>query len=141
MTEEDIVKFVFQRMLGVGHLISSADDARNRLAAEMASLEPDESEPITEKISTEWVRMNLRPAKALGISEDNLVQNLIQSAKREPLSFTRENVYNFCVELDGSDKMKAAAEKVLDESWLPSHSAQYLEAYHPAYRVLHTNFK
>ncbi len=49
MTEEDVVKFVFQGMLGVGHLISSVDGARSRLAAEMASLEPDESEPLIEK--------------------------------------------------------------------------------------------
>lgn len=141
MTEEDVVKFVFQGMLGVGHLISSVDDARNRLAAEMAALEPDESEPVIEKISTEWVRLNLRPAKALGMPEDDLARYLIRSAEREPLSFTRQNVYNFCVKLDGSDKMKAAAEKVLDESWLPSHSAQYKEAYRPAYRVLYKIFK
>ena len=52
MQQEDVLKFVFQAMLGVGHLISSVDDAKNRLAAEMAALEPDESEPLIEKISS-----------------------------------------------------------------------------------------
>jgi hypothetical protein len=33
----------------------------------------------------------------------------------KPLSFTRQNVYNFCVKLDGSEKMRTATEKVLDE--------------------------
>ncbi len=141
MTEEDVVKFAFQGMLGVGHLVSSVGEARNRLAAEMASLEPDESEPLIEKISTEWVRLNLRPAKAEGMSEEDLTRYLIRSAEWESLSFTRQNVYNFCVKLDGSDKMKAAAEKVLDESWLPSHSEQYRKAYRPAYRVLYKNFR
>ena len=141
MNEEDVVKFAFQGMLGVGHLISSADDAKNRLKAEMASLEPEESEPLIEKISADWVRLNLRPAKAKGMSEDDLAWYLIRSAEWGSLSFTRQNVYNFCVKLDGSDKMKAAAEKVLDDSWLPSHSEQYREAYHPAYRVLHKDFK
>ena len=43
------------------------------------------------------------------------------------LSFARQNVYNFCVKLD--------------ETWLPSHSQQYREAYHPAYRVLYKEFR
>ena len=38
MNEEDIVKFVFQGMLGVGHLISSLSDATERLKAEMDDL-------------------------------------------------------------------------------------------------------
>lgn len=141
MNEEDIVKFAFQGMLGVGHLISSVDDAKSRLAAEMASLEPDDSEPLIEKISTDWVRLNLSPAKAKGMTADDLAWYLVRSAEWGSLSFTRQNVYNFCVKLDGSDKMKTAAEKVLDDSWLPSHSAQYREAYHPAYRVLYKDFK
>ena len=141
MNEEDIVKFAFQGMLGVGHLIASIDDARSRLNAEMASLEPDDSEPLIEKISTKWVRLNLRPAKAKGMTEDEIAWYLVRSAEWEPLSFTRQNVYNFCVKLDGSDKMKAAAEKVLDENWLPGHSEQYRETYHPAYRVLLKNFR
>lgn len=141
MNEEDVVKFAFQGMLGVGHLINSKADAKNRLATEMASLEPDDSEPLVEKISTDWVRLNLRSAKAKGMSEDDLAWYLVRSTECGPLSFTRQNVYNFCVKLDGSDRMKAAAEKVLDENWLPSHSAQYREAYHPSYRVLYKDFK
>ena len=37
--------------------------------------------------------------------------------------------------------MKQAAVKVLDENWLPSHSQRYREAYHPAYRVLHKDYR
>ncbi len=141
MNEEDVVKFAFQGMLGVGHLIRSAEDAKNRLAEEMASLEPDDSEMLIEKISTDWVRLNLRPAKAKGMSAEELAGYLVRSAETESLSFTRQNVYNFCVKLDSSDKMKAAAGKVLDENWLPSHSAQYRETYHPAYRVLYKDIR
>lgn len=65
------------------------------------------------------------------------------SAKYNPVSFNRQNVYNFCMKLDGIDreKMKVAAEKVLDENWLPSHSDQYRNAYHPAYRVVYKDYK
>ncbi len=141
MNEEDVVKFAFQGMLGVGHLIASAEDAESRLNAEMASLEPDDAEPLIEKISTDWVRLNLRPAMAKGMAADDIARCLVRSAERGPLSFTRQNVYNFCVKLDGSDKMKAAAEKVLDENWLPGHSGRYREAYRPAYRVLYKDFR
>ncbi len=141
MTEEDIVKFVFQGMLGVGHLINSEQDAKDRLSAEMGSLNPDEDEPLIEKISSDWVRLNLRSAKAKGMTVDDIAWYLVRSAEWGALSFTRQNVYNFCVKIDGSERMKAAAAKVLDEHWLPRHSEQYQKAYHPAYRVLYKDFK
>lgn len=141
MTEEDIVKFVFQGMLGVGHLINSEQEAKDRLSAEMATLNPNEDEPLIEKISSDWVRLNLRPAKAKGMTVDDIAWYLVRSAEWGALSFTRQNVYNFCVKLDGSERMKAAVVKVLDEHWLPSHSEQYKKAYHPAYRVLYKDFK
>lgn len=141
MNEEDIVKFVFQGMLGVGHLINSEQDAKDRLSAEMATLDPDEDEPLIEKISSDWVRLNLRPAKAKGMTVDDIAWYLVRSAEWGALSFTRQNVYNFCVKLDGSEQMKTAAAKVLDEHWLPRHSEQYRAAYHPAYRVLYKDFK
>ena len=112
MTEEDIVKFVFQGMLGIGHLIHSEQNAKDRLSAEMATLEADESEPLIEKISSNWVRLNLRAAKAKGMTVDDLAWYLVRSAEWGALSFTRQNVYNFCVKLDGSERMKAAAAKV-----------------------------
>ena len=128
-------------MLGVGHLINSQDDALAYLHREMEPLVPDTDEPLTERVSPEWFRLNLRAAQAKGRTEEDIVYWLCRSAQKKPLSFTRQNVYNFCVKLDSSDKMKAAAEKVLDENWLPSHSEQYREAYHPAYRVLHKDFR
>ena len=141
MNEEDVVKFAFQGMLGVGHLISSEEDAVKYLQEEMSGLEPDHEEPYIEKISPDWLRMNLRAAKARGIREADIAWMLCRSAQRKPLSFTRQNVYNFCVKLDGSEQMKQAAAKILDENWLPGHSQQYREAYHPAYRVLHKDFR
>ena len=141
MNEDDIVKLAFQGMLGVGHLVASEESALERLHAEMDGLEPDENEPLTERVSPEWFRLNLRAAKAKGISEADIVYMLCQSAKKKPLNFTRQNVFNFCVKLDGSDRMKAAAQRVLDENWIPSHSGQYRDAYHPAYRVLHKDFQ
>ena len=142
MNVEDVVKFVFQGMLGVGHLIDDPEAAMKRLETEMESLEEaGEDEKLIEKISPQWVRMNLRAAKKEGITEADIAYMLVESAKKKGLSFTRQNVYNFCVKMDGSERMKAAAEKVLDENWLPSHSEAYRAAYHPAYRVLYKDYR
>ncbi len=140
MTEEDTVKLVFQGLLGVGHLISSEEDARERLHDEMSALEPDADEPLTERLSPAWFRLNLRAAKAKGITEAEIARLLFCSAKYASLPFTRRDVYDLCLALDGSDKMRAAAEKLLDETWLPSHSEQYRNAYRPAYRVLYADW-
>lgn len=141
MNEEDVVKLVFQGMLGVGHLVPSEEEAKKRLHLEMSGLEPNADELLTEGVSPQWFRLNLRAAKAKDMKEAEIAHMLCESAKRRPLSFTRRNVYNFCVKLDGSDRMEAAARRVLDESWLPSHSEEYRAAYHPAYRVLHNDFR
>ena len=103
----------------------------------------DDKEPLIEKLSTFWVRMNLRAAKAREMRPAEIEILTYYSAKYYPVSFTRQNVYNFCMKLEGIDreKMKAAAEKVLDENWLPSHSEQYRNTYHPAYRVVYKDYK
>ena len=111
MNEEDVVKFVFQGMLGVGHLIYSEGDALKYLEHETAGLEPDAEEPLTEEISPDWFRLNLRAAKAKGISVQEISGRLFRSAE-ERTGFTRQDVYRFCTELDGSERMKAAAQEV-----------------------------
>ena len=142
MTEEDVVKFVFQGMLGVGHLVADPAAAQKRLKAEWEEIsESTTREPLIEKISGDWVRLNLRTAKAKGIAIEDIVYWFYESSQISPLSFTRQNVYQFCVKYDGSDTMQAAAERILDENWLPSHSEPYRAAYHPAYRVLHRDFR
>ena len=137
--EEDVVKFVFQAMLGVGHLVSSADAIQTRLKNEMAHNPADDNEPLTEELSSRWVRLNLRPAKARGITPEELAERVFHSAQR-PVSYTRQDVIDFCtaINLNGMDqnKIKEAAERLQDTSFLPSHSEQYRAAYKPAYVVL-----
>lgn len=142
-TEEDIVKFVFQGMLGVGHLVNSHQKTLNYIIQEMNSIQADDKEPLIEKLSTFWVRINLRAAKAREMHPTEIEMLTYYSAKYNPVSFTRKNVYNFCMKLDGinKEKMKSIAEKVLDENWLPSHSEQYRNAYNPAYRVVYKDYK
>ena len=142
MDESDIVKFVFQGMLGVGHAVSSKEEVLEHLHEEMRELEePEQGEPLTERLSPEWFRVNLRVAKMNGFQEEDLAYLVFQSAQKVGLSFTRQNVYNYCTKLVRSEEMRQAAEKVLDESWLPSHSDRYKSLYKPAYCVLHREFQ
>ena len=136
--EEDVVKFVFQAMLGVGHLVSSAEAIRKRLENEMAQNPADDTELQTEDLSSRWVRLNLRPAKARGIQPEELAQRVYRSAQ-QPVPYTRQDVVDFCRVLDipamDREKIKEVADRLLDGSILPSHSEQYREAYKPAYVV------
>ncbi len=140
MTEADIVKFIFQGMLGVGHLIRNPENVLAYLQSEMASLAPDAEEPLWETLSPQWLRLNLRPAMARGIPASEIARILFLSAEAKPLPYTRQDVYNFCIRLYESEAMKAIADHMLDENWLPSHSPQYREAYRPAYRVVQFGF-
>ena len=138
-TEEDVVKFVFQAFLGVGHLVSSADAIQKRLENEMAQNPADDTEPQTEELSSRWVRLNLRPAKARGIAPEELAGRVYRSAQ-QPVPYTRQDAVDFCESLVlpamDREKIKEVAERLLDESFLPSHSQQYREACKPAYVVL-----
>ncbi|QTE67640.1 hypothetical protein JNO48_10590 [Clostridiales bacterium] len=138
-TEEDVVKFVFQAFLGVGHLVSSADAIQRRLENEMAQNPADDTEPQAEELSPRWVRLNLRPAKARGIAPEELAKRVYRSAQ-QPIPYTRQDVIDFCKALDlpdmDKDKIEEEVNELLKGSFLPSHSQQYREAYKPAYVVL-----
>ena len=137
--EEDVVKFVFQAFLGVGHLVSSADAIKKRLENEMAQNPADDTEPQAEDLSPRWVRLNLRPAKARGIAPEELARRVYRSAQ-QPVPYTRQDVMDFCKALDlpdmDKDKIEEEVNELLKGSFLPSHSQQYREAYKPAYVVL-----
>ena len=54
MQTQDIVKFIFQGMLGVGHLLASRESVTAYLCREMSGLEPNAAEALTEKLSPAW---------------------------------------------------------------------------------------
>ena len=140
--EEDIVKFVFQGLLGAGHLISSEWSAREGLKSEIAELEADDREPLYEPLSSRFCRINLRAALAQGIWAEEIAIRLYRSAEHEDSLFTRQDVYDYCMAVPDVDevKMREAAGRITDELWLPSHSDAYRKAYNPAYRVLLKEF-
>ena len=142
MQPEDVVKFVFQAMLGVGHLLSAREKVTQYIAREMDGLWADSAEPLFEILSPSWCRLNLRRAMADNI-RPQIIAGLMTASGCE-ISFTRQDVYGCCRRIAQSGecclKDDPALDAILDGQWLPSHSAAYREKYHPAYRVISTDW-
>jgi len=138
MRQEDAVKFVFQAMLGVGHLLSSGENVTRSITRETEALQADSAEPLLEILSPAWCRLNLRPAKAAKLTP-GIIAGLMLTSDSGRL-FTRQDVADCCrrIALSGDSPLTddAVSDRVPDEQWLPSHSALYRETYHPAYRVI-----
>ena len=132
---QDVVKIVFQSMMGCGHLLADEESVTRRIASEMAANQPDPAEPLTEPMG-DYLRLNLRRAMAEGIPAAWIARLMLLTAKiAQPA--TRRAVYDALLALGDADEATAA--RVLDEDWLPGHSAAYHSHYAPAYRVIHAS--
>ena len=142
MQQEDAVKFVFQAMLGVGHLLQNRDQVTRYIAREMDELASDPAEPMLELLSPAWCRLNLRPARAAHLQPRTIAGLMLTSGCEMP--FTRQDVYDCCRRIARSGeyglKKDTALDSILNEQWLPSHSAAYREKNHPAYRVISSDW-
>ena len=128
----DEVKFLFQGLLGVGHLLSSREAVADYLLREMAALAPESPEPLWEQVSPAWCRLNLRSAAARGLTPQVIAGLMLTSAS--PLDFTRQDVQRLCREAGIRDE--ALLRQIPEADWLPSHTGAYREAYQPAYRLI-----
>ena len=138
LEQEDAVKFVFQAMLGVGHLLSDPEIVTAYLVRETERLRADPDEPLLEQLSPAWCRLNLRRAMAEGLTPRMIAGMMLASGNAT--RFNRQDVYETCGKLaeEGVIRLTGTAEleRVTDENRLPSHSAAYREKYRPAYRVI-----
>ena len=135
--ERDAAKFIFQGLLGPGHILSGPDAAEERLRLEMQGLRPDPGERLTLRIGPGYLRLNLRRALAEGLTP-RLIARLM-CAGDAPYAFTRADAARLCraaAEDSGMTGLAAEAELLEAEDWIPSHSEAYRRAYRPAYRVI-----
>ena len=136
---EDIVKFIFQGMLGVGHLLAAREKVIAYIDREMSALQPDPRAPLLEPLSPAWSRLDLRRAMAEGISSASIADRMLQAPDQLP--FTRQDVFDLCTRLADCGRCsltRDGLECILVPDWLPSHSERYRDLYHPAYRVIPT---
>ena len=136
--QPDAVKFVFQALLGVGHLLSSREAVERYLVREMRDLTPDPEEPLYEPLSPMWGRLHLRRALAERIQPSAIADRMFDSEAAE--RYSRNDVYELCRKLAECGELlfadTEALKPILDENWLPSHSSAYRALYRPAYRVI-----
>lgn len=135
--DEDIVKFVFQALLGVGHLLGAPGEVEAYIASEEAALAPDPAEPLTEPLGPAFCRLNLRRAMAEGLPPRVVARLMLASPA--PDGCTRADVAALCRAIaaeEGRPGLAQACAALDDPAWLPSHSAAYRAAYRPAYRVI-----
>jgi len=143
MQPTDAVKLIYQNEFGGGHLIRDEQVCLDYLRREYASVEKDPVTPMYEEIGNGIARVNLAAVKPEDLEQ--LGKAFIDSAakhKGTPESFlsklealqalTAEGVFAF-----GTDDLNAyLAEYKAAGCPMVSHSAQYRQAYKPAYRII-----
>ena len=134
MEPQDVVKLVFQAMLGCGHLLGDESLVAKRIAAEMDEIIPTASEPLLEPLGNAYIRLNLRRAKADGLPPLWIARLMIASTPEQICS--RQDVVKTVASLDKAEATAIAKRLVDEPAWLPSHTRAYHAAYAPAYRVI-----
>ena len=136
---KDVVKFVFQGCLGMGHLLDDPGPVEKRIGNEMEQEPPSREEALTEELSPAWCRLNLRRAMSEGLTPRIISGMMIRSGS--PADYTMEDVVQICRSLADKENDPDILKEALllrDSRQLPSHSESYRQSVHPSYRVIST---
>ncbi len=150
MRIEDVYKLLYQRRMGIGHLIGDTDRAKKYLSEEINIIDENDAsvcDSLLEFITTDSsvIRVNLRPFKKGRMSQTKLFQamlgtvNNLKTAKNELI-----NDWSDFVKLNNSrhfsfhDTNLVEFSKFLHNNDYPviHHSESYSRRYKPAYRIL-----
>lgn len=143
MQPVDAVKLIYQNEFGGGHLIRDEEACLRYLREEYASTVPDPDMPKCEEIGNGIVRIHLAAVKVEELEQ--LGRDFIRSAGEH-----RGTLENFLSKLAVLKELTAqgifAFSREELETYLSayaqagcaavSHSGQYRQAYHPAYRIV-----
>ncbi len=144
---EDIYKLLHQAYLGPGHAIPSREEAAAYLRDEWAGLgEPRAGEPLLEVLveGAPFVRLHMRPYRALGGTEDSLLAAFLRSATAPVDSVSFARAWSLArVRIDSGElPLSIAAYDSADAELRPlgypaiHHSPAYQKRFQPAYRVI-----
>lgn len=143
MTAQDAVKLLFQARCGCGHLLADEDAVAERAAREMSPLPPDPSQPLLEPIGDAYARLNLRRARADGLTPRQIARAMLLSEALSGIKTDRTSVLEDVLRIQREEvpfdveELRTLARRLIDDpAWLPSHSEPYRQAYAPAYRVV-----
>ena len=149
MEPRDAVKLVYQNEFGGGHLIRNEQVCMEFLQKEYASVPQDPNTPLQEDIGNGLCRVNLAALDAHSISPEKLGAAFIHSAGihrgcmesfQKKLSILRSLTCAGAMPFPADALENYLAE--YEKAGCPpvSHSDTYRKAYHPAYRVVRTEY-
>ena len=143
MQPRDAVKLIYQNEFGGGHLIRDEQACLNYLRREYADLEKDPTVPLYEDIGNGIVRVNLAAVKPEDL--EKLGRDFICSAAEHTgttdsflkkldilCQLAEEGIFSFTMQ-----ELKIYFSEYIQSGCpMVSHSEQYRQAYHPAYRII-----
>ena len=149
MEINDIIKLLYQRSFGCGHIISNKEKAKKFLLDEFKEVISDESCPLVEEVGNGFLRVNLARYKAMGLDPSILFEAFYLSSKEKvngigdflkSIDVLREMIEDD--ELPFSlDEFDLYFNKYLDKGMpMVSHSEIYKNMYDPHYRVVNKKF-
>lgn len=139
LAPQDAVKFLYQRFMGPGHLISDEEAAAARLREEWDEVNADDTAPLSTPLGGGLCRLHLRRCKALGLSPDTVARLFVLTAQRvypdrsgleqaleliRSLPFPPEEVNEYLQEYRAQGCP------------MVSHSDHFRSRYSPAYRIV-----
>ena len=147
---EDMLKFLFQGILGPGHLMADRETVIRRIETENAAGPedpdsrpvPQDEEWLYQTVGERYLRLSLPAAARTGIGASGIAAMMLQS---DQPGDSREEVIRACEQYaqgqPWGDKLRTLSLSLRDNTYLPSHSERYREAYHPSYRILSRSFE
>lgn len=141
----DAVKILYQNEFGSGHLVKDSESSLRYLRQEYASLAKDIPNEAYEDIGNGYVRLNLTVLETTAYSLEDVNRMFVATAaagtgslanflaKLELLrTLTSEGIFSF-----GVTELEQYLVTYSEQGYpAVSHSAQYRQAYSPAYRVI-----
>jgi hypothetical protein len=154
----DVYKLLYQAFLGAEHAVADARKAEEWLRSEWGEVGPDDRIPLMEPIFIPGVtpplyRLNLAPAKAMGIPLETITEEFLRVAREFPKSYPTGNdnlrdgflaawecvgeaVRSGRAGLD-QDEYTRFSEKMKNAGWpMAYHSPAYRDACKPHYRLV-----
>jgi uridine kinase len=150
-TIQDLLKLVYQASFGGGHMIDDSTKSLAFLQEESKHLQTQKNpdELLYEYISHDTVRINLRPYMEYHFDLTYLNDVFVQSANEKHKDETTFKKYleylkglfkNKLINLDYEQALSTISEYEASGVLPLHHSKEYIEAYHPAYRVINKRF-
>lgn len=147
MEPTDAVKLLYQSAFGGGHLIRDEEKCLEFLKSEYASVLQNPGTPLLENIGNHFFRINLAALDAGSLTPEELGHAFIRSSRHSGSMDSFQEMLSCLMELTCAGQMPfppEALEHYLSDykkAGFPpvSHSETYRSAYHPAYRVVHTD--